>query len=195
MTEPLPPQQTPPPSPPPQSGWAQYQPQPATGWPAERGTPGSVIFVGILFILLSLLVGFIGAALLFAGAFLDQMPNLGMPITDPETGEVIDAEVALEMVQGVAVGIGAAILFVALGHLASGIGMLMRKGWARVLGIILAVIGVLIWGLLLLGSLAAMAQPDTGEVIGAVVVTAVVAVIYLLSFIVLVRRGDAFRRV
>lgn len=192
MTEQTPPQQ--PPVAPPPSAWSQYQPQPAEGWPQDRGTPGSVMTVGILLLLLALLVGFFGAILVFASAFFDQIPSLGTPIVDPETGEAIDAEVALEMVQGFVVGIGVVLLAVAVGHLAAGIGVLRRAGWGRVLGIIVAVIGVLIWGLAALGSLAALGQPGAEDAIVGVIITVVIAVLYLFCFIVLLRRGDVFRR-
>jgi hypothetical protein len=193
MTEPMPPQQ-PPASPPAQSGWSQYQPQAAAGWPRERGTPGSVLLVGIVLLIFGLLIGLGGVILVFASSFLEQMGTLGTPIVDPETGEAIDAEVALGMVEGFVVGFGIVLLVVALGHLAAGIGIMRRSGWARVLGILLAVIGVLIWGLAVLGSLAALGQPGAEDAIGGVIVTAVVAVIYLWSFIVLLRRGEVFRR-
>jgi hypothetical protein len=153
-----------------------------------------VIAVGILLLILGLVLGLFGGLIAFAAGFFDQLDTLGAPIVDPQTGEAIDPQVALEMVQGLVAGFGWVLLVVALAHVIAGIWIMRRAGWARVLGIILAIVGVLLWGLAFVASLATLGQPGAEDVIGGVIVTGIVAIIYLWSFIVLLRRGDAFRR-
>ena len=53
---------------------------------------------------------------------------------------------------GVALGLGIA-------HLLSGIGVLRRRGWARILGLVMSLLGVLFWLLVLVSSALAATQP------------------------------------
>jgi hypothetical protein len=105
-------------------------------------------------------------------------------------------------------GIGLAL---ALAHLISGIGVLKRRGWARILGLVLSVLGVVIWGLALLGSVVAAVQPipagylessgltieqyrsfaRIGSVVGLVITTVALSG-YLFILVVLARRGREF---
>ena len=54
---------------------------------------------------------------------------------------------------------GGVALGSAVAHLLSGIGVLRRRGWARILGLVMSVLGVLVWLLVLVSTALAATQP------------------------------------
>lgn len=169
----------------------------------EGGASGVVVGAGVILLVIAALVGVFSLFALFAGALMGQMTGLY-----GDSG-LTDAQLALARVFVLVVGgIGLAL---AVAHLISGIGVLKRRGWARILGLVLSVLGVLIWGLALAGSLAAATQPipagylessgltieqyrsfaRLGTGIG-LVVTGIALASYLFILVVLARRGREF---
>jgi hypothetical protein len=187
---------------------------PAPGWDArtqpvtiEGGASGVVLGAGVILIVLSALVGIFSLFALFAGAIMGEMSGLyrDSGLTEEQTRTALGVGRAVVLAMG---GIGLALT---VAHLVSGIGVLKRRGWARIVGLVLSVLGVVIWGLALVGSLVAAVQPiPSGYVessgltleeyrsfarIGSVVglaVTSVALAAYLFILVVLARRGREF---
>jgi len=169
----------------------------------EGSASGVVVGAGVILLVIAALVGIFSLFALFAGAIMGQMTGLSA-----DSG-LTDAQLAVARVFVLVIGgIGLAL---AVTHLISGIGVLRRRGWARILGLVLSVLGVLIWGLALAGSLAAATQPipagylessgltieqyrsfaRLGSGIG-LVVTGLALASYLFILVVLARRGREF---
>jgi hypothetical protein len=169
----------------------------------EGGASGVVVGAGVILLVIAALVGIFSLFALLAGAMMGQMTGLSA-----DSG-LTDAQLAVARVFVLVIGgIGLAL---AVTHLISGIGVLRRRGWARILGLVLSVLGVLIWGLALAGSLAAATQPipagylessgltieqyrsfaRLGSGIG-LVVTGLALASYLFILVVLARRGREF---
>jgi hypothetical protein len=188
--------------------------EPAPVWDAqarpvviEGGASGAVVGVGVILLVISTLVGIFSLFAVFAGAIMGEMS--GIYRDSGLTEEQVRMAMGLGRVVILAVGgIGLAL---AVAHLVSGIGVLRRRGWARILGLVLSVLGVVIWGLALVGSVVAAVQPipagylessgltieeyrsfaRIGTVVG-LVITAIALSAYLFILIVLVRRGREF---
>lgn len=120
------------------SGWV----RPAE-WdaPLEGGNrPGWVTTAGVVLLtfgVLSALAGLVYLAFSLAmGAFWGEMMRLqpGMP-----SGASLEAMESL--MTGILVGISVVILVWASGHLAAGIGVLKGRSWARILGMVVSVLG------------------------------------------------------
>lgn len=187
-----------------------WNPQPVTaaGAAIVQSTSGAVVAVGVILLVIATLIGIIAAFAVFAGAMMDQMPNL----VGAQSG-VTDAEVraAVAMGRTFVVVIGAVLLVLAVAHLVSGIGVLRRRGWARIVGLVMAVLGLLVWALALLGNVVAATQTipagyltDSGltveqyrALVGVtwifgVSISAVALAAYLFVLVVLIRRGREF---
>ena len=154
--------------------------------------PGSVTGAAIIFLVLGVIVCLFGVLALLAGAFVGGagggIPGLGA---------------------GVAGGIGAiaavfGIIVLAFGvlQIVTGINLFGGKSWARILGFVLAAIGLLISVLSLLGSFSPTAQVDfatgattTGgpNVVGIIIWLLVVAA-YAYSIYALATAGRYFNR-
>jgi hypothetical protein len=174
---------------------------------AEGGASGAVVGAGVTLLVISALVGIFSLFALFAGAIMGQMSGLyrDSGLTEEQT------RLALGLGRIVVLAIGGIGLALAVAHLVSGIGVLRRRGWARILGLVLSVLGVVIWGLALVGSVVTAVQPipagylessgltieeyrsfaRIGTVVG-VVITAVALAGYLFILVVLARRGREF---
>jgi hypothetical protein len=187
---------------------------PVPGWDArtqpviiEGGASGMVLGAGVILIVFSALLGIFSLFALFAGAIMGEMSGLyrDSGLTEEQIRTALGVGRAFVFAMG---GIGLAL---ALAHLVSGIGVLKRRGWARIVGLVLSVLGVVIWGLALVGSLVAAVQPmpagyvessgltleeyrsfaRIGSVIG-LAVTSVALAAYLFILVVLARRGREF---
>jgi hypothetical protein len=137
MTQEAPP---PPPSQPPvaPSGW--NQPAPAgptgTGWvqPAAAAygpVTGLAKIAGIVILLFALFWGAIGALILFAGGLAKVGSSSSGVANVAQFGDAVGNFIA---------GFGIVILILAIIELIAGIGILMSKDWARVAGIVYALI-------------------------------------------------------
>jgi hypothetical protein len=173
----------------------------------QGGASGAVVGAGVILLVISALVGIFSLFALFAGAMMGQMSGLygDSGLTEEQIRTALSLGRVFVFAMG---GIGLAL---ALAHLISGIGVLKRRGWARILGLVLSVLGVVIWGLALLGSVVAAVQPipagylessgltieqyrsfaRIGSVVG-LVITGVALAAYLFILVVLARRGREF---
>lgn len=135
-------------------GWAPMPPPPA------EGASGTVVAAGVILLVIAALAGLLGILALLGGAIMAQMPTL----SGSESGltqEELDA--VMSMGRTFVLVIGGVALFIGLAHLLSGIGVLRRRSWARILGLVMSVLGVLLWALILVGTLLASGQPVSAE--------------------------------
>jgi len=173
----------------------------------EGGASGAVVGAGVILLVISALVGIFSLFALFAGAIMGEMSGIyrDSGLTDEQV------RIAMGLGRVVILAVGGVGLAIAVAHLLSGIGVLRRRGWARILGLVLSVLGVVIWGLALVGSTVAAVQPipagylessgltieeyrsfaRIATVVGLVITTVALAA-YLFILLVLVRRGREF---
>jgi len=147
---------SPPISPPtePVPGWAPIAPAPS------EGASGTVVAAGVILLVIAALAGLLGILALLGGAIMAQMPVLD----GSESGltqEQLDA--VMSMGRTFILVFGGVALVIGLAHLMSGIGVLRRRSWARILGLVMSVLGVVLWALILVGTLLASGQPVSAE--------------------------------
>jgi len=147
---------SPPLSPPtePVPGWAPVPPPPA------EAASGTVVAAGVILLVIAALAGLLGILALLGGAIMAQMPALD----GSESGltqEQLDA--VMSMGRTFILVFGGVALVIGLAHLMSGIGVLRRRSWARILGLVMSVLGVVLWALILVGTLLASGQPVSAE--------------------------------
>lgn len=136
-------------------------------WQAEPGPmpkpplPGMLLAAGIVLLVAGTLAGILGAIFLFTGLVYDQLPNTpGSGMTDAEFRATMGAAKILVIV----LGIGG--LVVAGAHMAAGVGIIRRADWARIVGMVVAVLAILVSLLFLLLIVVAGTQPP-GSLSGA----------------------------
>jgi hypothetical protein len=163
---------------------------------------------GVILLVIAALLGLFGVLALLGGALMGQLSGISAPGSGL-TQEQVDAlssvgQTFILVFGGIALGIG-------LAHLLSGIGVLRRRSWARILGLVMSVLGVLLWALILVSTLAASGQPvsaayladrgltleeyqavaRTGWIVG-VSVSGIALAAYAFVTVVLIRRGREF---
>ena len=175
--------------------------------PAASGTSGAVIGVGVILLVIATLLSLFGVFAILGGAVMGQIGNLST-----ETGLTEEQAAALMSVGRTFIFVfGGVALAIGLAHLVSGIGVLRRRGWARILGLVMSVLGVLLWLLVLVSSAMAGTQPipasvlqdsgltleeyraiaGTGWIVG-MAFSAVGLAAYIYVMVVLIRRGREF---
>jgi hypothetical protein len=122
--------------------------------PGASTTSGSVVAAGVILLVIATLVGIFGIFAVFAGSIMGDLKNF--PGQSGLTQEQLDTVGRIG--RTVIIAFGGVALAIALGHLLSGIGVLRRRGWARILGLVMSVLGVLFWLLLLVSSVLAATQ-------------------------------------
>jgi len=183
--------------------WAP-SPQPAV---PRAGASGAVVGAGVVLLVIATLLGIFALFAVFAGLIMGQLPNFSgdTGLTPEET------EAVMAFGRTFVIAFGGIALAFAVAHLLSGIGVLRRRGWARILGLVLSVLGVLLWLLVLASTVIAATQAipagyldNSGmtleeyrsvERVGtifAIVFTAIGLGAYTFVLIVLVRRGREF---
>ena len=154
----------------------------------------------------AVLAGLVSVLMLLSGAVYDQIPNTGTGLSEDQFRS------AMAMGRVVVLFFGIAGLLVAAAHVLSGIGIIRRAGWGRILGIVTASLGVLLSALVVVIVLIGLTQPISPASLGASGMTeeqyrsvpalglAVVMVImggallcYLFVLVALIRTGSAFR--
>ena len=135
-------------------GWAPVSPARA------EGASGTVVAAGVILLVIATLAGLLGILAILGAAIMGQVGELS-PGETGLTQEQIDALAGFG--RTFIFVIGGVGLAVALGHLLSGIGVLRRQSWARILGLVMSVLGILLWGLVMVGTLAASGQPVSAE--------------------------------
>jgi hypothetical protein len=124
---------------------------PATGQRTVLALIAGIIMVigGILFGLAGLAVAVLGRAVIESMGDLGQFPGL----------EGVDAG---ELAGGIMTFVGILILLFALAYLIGGIGVIRNRNWGRVLGLIVGILGGLLW----LGSVTTPDAAGVNESIG-----------------------------
>lgn len=137
-------------------------------------------------------------------------------VSGPPGLEERDLEAMSGFMTGFMVGLAIVTLAWAAAHVAAGVGILAGRGWARVTGMVVSVLGFLLSLLALVGTLASLGaasammiedptfQEQMGgysaqELMGATIITSVVfigpfVVGYLIALIALIRNGPFFDR-
>ncbi|HTI30205.1 MAG TPA: hypothetical protein VL687_07600 [Methylomirabilota bacterium] len=183
-------------------GWAPVVPAPV------EGRSGSVFAAGVILLVIATLVGLFAILAMLGAAVMGQFSNFSGSQSGL-TQEQIDAlsswgRTFILVIGGVALAISAA-------HLISGIGVLRRRSWGRILGLVMSVLGVLLWALVLVSTVAASGQPipagyldssgltaeeyraiaRTGWIVG-VSLSGIALAAYLFVTVVLIRKGREF---
>jgi hypothetical protein len=179
-------------------------PQAASG---TGSASGAVVAAGVILLVIATLLGIFGVFAILGGAMMGQISNLS-----GETGLTEEQAAALMQVGRTFIFVfGGVALAIGLAHLASGIGVLRRRGWARILGLVMSVLGVLLWLLVLVSSGLAGTQPipagylqdsgltveeyraitSTGWIVG-MAFSAIGLAAYAFVMVVLIRRGREF---
>ena len=173
----------------------------------RAGPSGALVAAAVIQLVIATLVGLFGVLFVFLGAAMGQMQSIFSQsgLSAEETRLLVNVGGVLLLVFG---GIA---LAVALAHLLSGIGVLKRWGWARILGIVMSVLGVLIWLLILVSNLLAATQRISAgylsssgltveeyrrlagaSSVAGVVIAAITLAAYTFVLVVLIRRGNEF---
>jgi hypothetical protein len=144
---------------------------PAPPSPVRGRRSGMAAAAGIIMLVLGILGGLLGLLVVAGGAFLGQLGNdilSGVPNVPQGTGGAVGAFVAV---------LGIIIVVYSLGYILSGIGVLGTHEWARILGIVLAILSGLIW-------LGAVVSPGSsgGELFAVILLLAHAYVIWALGF-------------
>jgi len=123
----------------------------------SRSLPGSLLAAGVLLLIGAGLAALTAGIMFLAGAMFGQVP-----IT-VNNGQLTEEQVraSIDVARWLVVGLGVGALLVAAAHLVAGIAVLRRRGWGRILGMVVSILGVLFLGLGLLGSLLAMGVPSS----------------------------------
>ena len=128
-----------------QPPWPPPPAEPVVLPPPQR--PGWVTTSAVILLIVGALSAVMGALMLVLGV------AIGPAWTDMMSGQPGMEEIDPAMVTGIMTGslvvVAVIALLWAVGTVASGVGILGGRGWARVLGIVLSIIGVLVTGLLL----------------------------------------------
>lgn len=183
-----------------------WNPMPPTT-SAAGGASGAVVAAGVILLVIATLLMIFGIFAFLGGAMMGQISNFS-----GETGLTEEQTAALMQIGRTFIFVfGGVALAIGLAHLVSGIGVLRRRGWARILGLVMSVLGVLLWLLALVSSALAGTQPipagylqdsgltvedyraiaGTGWIVG-MAFSAVGLAAYAYVMVVLIRRGHEF---
>jgi hypothetical protein len=135
--------------------WNPTPQTPSASGGTSGGASGAVVGAGVILLVIATLLGIFGILAVFAGAIMGQLTNLSGQ--NGLTEEQADA--LMTVGRTVIIAFGGVALGLGLAHLLSGIGVLRRRGWARILGLVMSVLGVLFWVLVLASSALAAIQP------------------------------------
>jgi hypothetical protein len=173
-------QQQAPAYPPPPPGYAQAQ----QGWSAEPpyGSSAFAALAGLILVLFGLAVAAIGAWSFTQG------PEIGRFIRDNDVG-IFGTQIPRETLRAVLSPMPAVLIVVGILQLLSGAGVFAHKGWARALGLLLALLGLLV--ALFAVSLAVALAPGASI---PVIISVVLLIGYALVVLALIAGGNHFRR-
>ena len=191
----------------PTASWDPSPPTTSAAGAGASGASGGVVAAGVILLVIATLLGIFGILAILGGALIGQISNLS-----GQTGLTQEQANALMTVgRTLIVVFGGVALAMGLAHLLSGIGVLRRRGWARILGLVMGVLGVLLWLLVLASSVLAATQPipagylqDSGltieeyrQIAGAgwiigIAFAAIGLAAYTYVVVVLIRRGREF---
>lgn len=161
-----------------QPGWG---PPPAQ-WQPEYATSPMVAIAGIVLLVFGLFVTLFGVAGLALGSLIDDVLL--------EIGPIDTAGFDPTVIAGVVVVVFGVVLVIGILHLISSIGVFVHKQWARIVAIVLSILGTLLGVLSVVGAIDARVQAE-GAGLG---VALVIAVGYGFSLFALVAGGNHFQR-
>lgn len=128
--------------------------------PRADGASGVVVGAGVILLVIAALTLLFAVLALLGGAIMGQLSS----ISAPGSGLTQDQIDALSSVGRTFILVfGGIALAIGLAHLLSGIGILRRRSWARILGLVMSLLGVLLWALILVGTLVASGQPVSAD--------------------------------
>jgi hypothetical protein len=178
--------------------------------PARSGwvTTAAVVLlvVGALSALVGLIVLIVGLA--FGPGVAEMME------TQPGISSDVNFGAVSGVFTGLMIGIGIVALLWAAGHIAAGVGILSGRGWARITGIVLSVIGLLFSVLGVVSTIATLSAtselmrdpafqetfgPTSDAMVGTSVVTSLLFTLpfvigYVIALVALIRNGAYFDR-
>lgn len=208
-----------------------YEPQPAWESPQGSSPPPSLprerrsgwvttsaivlLVIGALSALFSLLALLMGA--LFGSMWTDLMSTVPVEGSGFEGGSLDPgtAEAMGGFMTGFMIGIAIIGVIWSAAHIAAGVGILGARGWARITGIVLAVIGILFSALGLVGVVASIGMSSamvndpafrdiygsefTAETMGSALLLNVLMILpfaigYVIVLVALIRNGRFFER-
>jgi hypothetical protein len=155
--------------------------------PVEPEGSFSVALSGILLIIIGLLVGLVGVIFLVVGAAAKSFIDTAIANSNTTAA---DTTGLANFVEGILAALGIIIGLYGLGELISGIGILAKRQWARILGLMLALIAGVLTTLVLLGGLSGASTRTVP--VGFSVVTLIFALVYWFIVVALARGGRAF---
>jgi len=179
-------------------------PQPAV---PQGAASGAVVGAGVILLVIATLLAIFAIFAVFIGLIMGEMPNFtGDTGLTPE-----ETEAFMNFGRTLFIVFGAVAVAFAVAHLVSGLGVLRRRGWARIVGLVLSVLGVLVWLLILASVAIAATQPipagylensgltleeyrsveRVGTIFG-IVFAAIGLSAYTFVLVVLARRGSEF---
>ena len=195
---------TPPPAyPPSQGGYPGYPA--AVGYAEQRrGTPGMLIAVGVILLVLAVLALLWALLFVLYGALLGSVTNVIQSNPGQFNLNVTDVNGLMDSIRPILIGMAVFTLLVAIGHGAAGIGVLGRRGWARITGLVLGGLGLALnvigLAVVLIGLADARPLTQNGltidplpSLIVAIAVLGTFAVAYGFVVFALARRGADFR--
>ena len=191
---------------------------PATEWPQgyqapappQTALPGSVVASGVILIVMAVLVAIIGAILVLSASVMSSFtdPSVFGPGFE-DTFSPGEFEAGMNLVGGIVIAFAIIALLIAGAHFVGGIGVLRRRSWGRITGLVLSFLAILILLISLGSTIATFGQvmplpadsPFTAEewrqmsasgaAVGLVINTVFLAAYAVVAF-VLLRRGDVF---
>jgi hypothetical protein len=206
----------PPPPAPPLAGYAQ---PPAGDWRRMAGPlPGSVVAAAVILLVMGTIVTLFGLLVFLSVGLIGSLPAelandpaFNDPIFNDPAFEGQTFEEMMDMAQAGILVMGGIVLVFAVLHFVAGIGVLKRRNWARIIGLVMAGLAIVLTGVwLLLTLLAVGSQPIPGSVPGmspeavesmmrttmivVVVIGVVVLAAYGYAFFALISRGRDFSR-
>jgi len=154
--------------------------------PPQAQPEGSLLvsLAGIALLVIGILVGLAGMGMMALGLIARAAFETALQNADPSRFTVDVVRVA----EGVIVVLGVLFLVYGLGELIAGVGVLLKRQWGRLLGLVLSIIAGLLTTLVLLGSLSA----DNAR--GGLVLFLVFTIAYWFIVYALATGGRAFRR-
>lgn len=103
-------------------------------------TPGVVIACGVMLLVLAVLALLWTVLFFVYGALITSITSAVQ--SDPQAFGSVQFGSMAEAIRPVLYAVAFVIFVIAIAHLAAGIGVLGRRGWARITGLVLAVLGL-----------------------------------------------------
>ncbi|HEY7940965.1 MAG TPA: hypothetical protein VID25_03390 [Candidatus Limnocylindrales bacterium] len=145
-----------------------------------------VTLAGVVLLVIGVLLGLAGIGLMAVGLVARTAFETALQNADP-AGYSVDA---VRIAEGFFLVLGVIVAVYGLGELIAGIGVLLKRQWGRLLGVLLSFIAGLLTTLVALG----VAGSARGGIGGGLAVFVVFAVAYWFVVVALARGGQAFRR-